>query len=170
MLAKIWKKLFLVIFIIAIIFNIGHKLISRTSLKEQLIQLATTESLSTSIKNFVKEKYGDLTDKDKKEFSNPVGEIIDVYSNDANSDNTINPDNTISEIDAINNMNEDVTPVDGQNSENAPNNDNVEENESEPKENGFTKFVQNIKTDIDDNPYFNDDPSDDLIDTTPPTF
>ncbi len=170
MLAKIWKKLFLIICIIAIIFNIGHKLISRTSLKEQLIQLATTESLSTSIKNFVKEKYGDLTDKDKKEFSDPVGEIIDVYSNDANSDNTINPDNTMSEIDATNNINEDVTPVDGQNSENTPNNDNVEENESEPKENGFTKFVQNIKTDIDDNPYFNDDPTDDLIDTTPPTF
>ena len=170
MLAKIWKKLFLIICIIAIIFNIGHKLISRTSLKEQLIQLATTESLSTSIKNFVKEKYGDLTDKDKKEFSNPVGEIIDVYSNNANTDNTVSSDNTISEIDATNNMNEDVTPVDGQNSENTPNNDNVEENESEPKENGFTKFVQNIKTDIDDNPYFNDDPSDDLIDTTPPTF
>ncbi len=76
----------------------------------------------------------------------------------------------MSEIDATNNINEDVTPVDGQNSENTPNNDNVEENESEPKENGFTKFVQNIKTDIDDNPYFNDDPTDDLIDTTPPTF
>ena len=37
------------------------KMVSRTSVKEQLIELATTESLSTSIKNFVKEKFGEFS-------------------------------------------------------------------------------------------------------------
>lgn len=168
MLAKIWKRLLLIICIIAIIINVGHKMVSRTSVKEQLIELATTESLSTSIKNFVKEKFGEMKDEDKREFSDPVGEIVDVFKKDDKSSNDV--DNSAVSTDN-DNENPNTTEVNAINSDNSDENNNGEgnvEDTSTSGENGFTRFVQNIKTDVDDNPYFNDDPSDDLIDTTPP--
>ena len=114
MLAKIWKRLFLIICIIAIIINIGHKLVSRTSLKEQLIQLATTESLSTSINNFVKEKYGELTDEEKREFSNPIGEFVDAFGKDGKSKNQVD-DEANNEVNNDNNNDDNnVNPVDAE--------------------------------------------------------
>jgi len=185
MLAKIWKRLFLIICIIAIIINIGHKLVSRTSLKEQLIQLATTESLSTSIKNFVKEKYGEMTDEEKKEFSNPIGEFVDVFNKDGKSKNTVD-DEANNEINKENNKDDNnINPVDAQeNSEtqdiNNENGEGVTDGENEENSNGssnkkdgnnkFTQYMQNMVDDFEDNVYLNDDPSDDLINPTPPTI
>ena len=40
MIAKYWKKIGLIILIIACLFNIVSKLVKKTSLKEQLIQTA----------------------------------------------------------------------------------------------------------------------------------
>ena len=40
MIAKYWKKIGLIILIIACLFNIVSKLVKRTTLKEQLIQTA----------------------------------------------------------------------------------------------------------------------------------
>jgi len=40
MIAKYWKKIGLVILIIACLFNVVSKLVKRTSLKEQLIETA----------------------------------------------------------------------------------------------------------------------------------
>lgn len=40
MIAKYWKKIGLLILIIACLFNVVSKLVKRTSLKEQLIQTA----------------------------------------------------------------------------------------------------------------------------------
>lgn len=186
MLAKIWKRLFLIICIIAIIINIGHKLVSRTSLKEQLIQLATTESLSTSINNFVKEKYGQLTDDEKKEFSNPIGEFVDAFGKDGESKNKVD-DEANNEINNDNNNDDNkVNPVDAEGNPEAQNmdNENGEEAASDgenggdsnnsssekKKNNQFTQFMQNMVDDFEDNAYLNDDPSDDLIDTTPTTI
>lgn len=185
MLAKIWKRLFLIICIIAIIINIGHKLVSRTSLKEQLIQLATTESLSTSINNFVKEKYGELTDEEKKEFSNPIGEFVDAFGKDGKTKNEVDAESNNEINDDNNNDNNNVNPVDAEENPEAQNmdNENGEEaarngenegnsnNSPEKKENNkFTQFMHNMVEDFEDNAYLNDDPSDDLIDTTPPTI
>ena len=41
MIAKYWKKIGLVILIIACLFNVVSKLVKRTSLKEQLIETAS---------------------------------------------------------------------------------------------------------------------------------
>lgn len=160
MLAKIWKKLFLVICIIAIIINIGHKMINRTSLKDQLIELATTESLSTSIKHFVQEKFGNQDEEDKKEFSDPVGEVVDVFKKDKATSNKIS-ENTVNTIDENS-----VKDVDAMGTD-----ENQNTEESSNKSGGsFTRIIQNMVDDMNDNAYLNDDPSDDLIYSGDPTF
>ena len=160
MLAKIWKKLFLVICIIAIIINIGHKMINRTSLKDQLIELATTESLSTSIKHFVQEKFGNKDEEDKKEFSDPVGEVVDVFKKDKATSNKIS-ENTVNTVDENS-----VKDVDAMGTD-----ENQNTEESSNKSGGsFTRIIQNMVDDMNDNAYLNDDPSDDLIYSGDPTF
>ena len=50
MLAKLWKKVALVVCIIAILFNITYKLVHRTNLKEQLTSVLGEEAISFSEK------------------------------------------------------------------------------------------------------------------------
>ena len=49
MLAKIWKKVLLVICIIACLFNITSKIVNRVSLKEELRSIVGKESLFSII-------------------------------------------------------------------------------------------------------------------------
>ncbi len=51
MLAKIWKKLLMAICIIACIYNVMHKLVSRTSLEEQLKSVQEQTSLIDNNQN-----------------------------------------------------------------------------------------------------------------------
>ena len=48
MLAKMWKKIALVICIVAIIFNIMYKLINKTNLKSELQSVVGGEAISFS--------------------------------------------------------------------------------------------------------------------------
>lgn len=56
MLAKIWKKVLLIICIIACLFNITYKIVNKTSLKVELQSIVGGESLSSIFKNKDKEK------------------------------------------------------------------------------------------------------------------
>ena len=69
MLAKIWKKALLVICIIACLYNVMHKLVSRTSLE---IQLKSVEN-QTSLMDIFKENKTDSEQENEK---------IDVYRNE----------------------------------------------------------------------------------------
>lgn len=51
MLAKIWKKVLLVICIIACLFNITYKIVNKTSLKVELQSIVGGESLSSVFSN-----------------------------------------------------------------------------------------------------------------------
>lgn len=51
MLAKIWKKVLLVICIIACLFNITYKIVNKTSLKVELQSIVGGESLSSIFSN-----------------------------------------------------------------------------------------------------------------------
>ena len=55
MLAKIWKKLLLVVCIIACLFNITYKIVNKTSLKSELQSIVGGEGLSTIFKNMSNE-------------------------------------------------------------------------------------------------------------------
>ena len=168
MLAKIWKKLFLIICIIAIIIDISHKMVNRTTVKEQLIELATTDSLTTSFKYFIHEKFGSQSDDEKGEYSNPVGEVIDVFKKDKQS-STDDSENIISNS-AVDNENDDkINDVDAIEVDN--DNDGTTDKESNGEnKSSFTKIIQNMVDDMNDNAYLNDDPSDDLIYSGDPTF
>ena len=62
MLAKIWKKVLLVICIIACLFNITSKIVNRVSLKEELRSIVGKESLFSIIDRKKEEE------KSKKDF------------------------------------------------------------------------------------------------------
>lgn len=51
MLAKIWKKVLLVICIIACLFNITYKIVNKTSIKAELQSIVGGESLSSVFSN-----------------------------------------------------------------------------------------------------------------------
>ena len=168
MLAKIWKKLFLIICIIAIIIDISHKLVNRTSVKEQLIELATTESLTTSFKYFIHEKFGSQDDDEKGEYSNPVGEIVDVFKKDKKS-STNDSENEISNSVVDNENDSKINDVDAI-EVNGDNDATTDKESNGGSGSQFTKIIQNMVDDMNDNAYLNDDPSDDLIYSGDPTF
>lgn len=49
MLAKWWKKIALIICIIAVLFNITYKLVNRTDIKEQLTSVLGTDAIKFSV-------------------------------------------------------------------------------------------------------------------------
>ena len=62
MLAKIWKKVLLVICIIACLFNITYKIVNKTSLKVELQSIVGGESLSSIFSNKDEEKQSEYID------------------------------------------------------------------------------------------------------------
>ena len=62
MLAKIWKKVLLVICIIACLFNITYKIVNKTSLKIELQSIVGEESLSSIFNNKEEETQSEYID------------------------------------------------------------------------------------------------------------
>ncbi len=62
MLAKIWKKVLLVICIIACLFNITYKIVNKTSLKVELQSIVGGESLSSIFSNKDEEQQSEYID------------------------------------------------------------------------------------------------------------
>ena len=62
MLAKIWKKVLLVICIIACLFNITYKIVNKTSLKVELQSIVGGESLSSIFNNKEEETQSEYID------------------------------------------------------------------------------------------------------------
>ena len=94
MLAKIWKKMLLAICIIACIYNIMHKLISRTSLE---IQLKSVENQSSLLDIFTPEKNEEKSSteqedqdvKEEKENENEVETQIEEDDSDENNNQKV---------------------------------------------------------------------------------
>ena len=62
MLAKIWKKVLLIICIIACLFNITYKIVNKTSLKVELQSIVGGESLSSIFSNKDEEQQSEYID------------------------------------------------------------------------------------------------------------
>ena len=81
MLAKIWKKVLLAICIIACIYNVMHKLISRTSLELQLKSVQNQGSIFEMLKH-------DDSTKQKNENSSEKTENENSIQQEENTDNS----------------------------------------------------------------------------------
>ena len=62
MLAKVWKKFWLVICVIACLFNITYKIVNKTSLKIELQSIVGEESLSSIFNNKEEETQSEYID------------------------------------------------------------------------------------------------------------
>lgn len=82
MLAKIWKKLLLVVCIIACLFNITYKIVNKTSLKSELQSIVGGEGLSTILKNMSNE-----LEKNSNLFTTNIKDNLNVQKEKQNNEN-----------------------------------------------------------------------------------
>ncbi len=107
MLAKIWKKVLLIICIIACLFNITYKIVNKTSLKVELQSIVGGESLSSIFKSKEKEKK-------QSEFIEGIKDTIQTQVQQQ-------PDNQSSQTeDNQNNGNSQINQAEVQTEENTP--------------------------------------------------
>lgn len=90
MLAKVWKKVLLAVCIIACLFNVMHKLISRTSLEVQLKSVENQASLLDIFKE--KNINNSETNSEAKEITS---ENKQVYTNESNQPMSNNNDTIV---------------------------------------------------------------------------
>ena len=76
MLAKIWKKLLFVICIIACLYNVVNKLVSRTSLEVQLKSIESNHQKNEEVYDYKKDFSSSKVDIEKKD-DNSIVVILD---------------------------------------------------------------------------------------------
>ena len=82
MLAKIWKKLLLVVCIIACLFNITYKIVNKTSLKSELQSIVGGEGLSTIFKNM-----GNELEKNSNSLTTTIKDNLNAPKENKNNEN-----------------------------------------------------------------------------------